>query len=354
MNKPVVSVFIPAYSNPVYTKKTLQSIVEQDYRPIELLFLDDCSPTPLEPMVDEFRKYEGDDFIIRFIRHPVNLPGVGVDNMIFGFDNCTGKYVVNMPHDDWWTDKRFLSEAVDLMERNPECHLCVANSFVENTDGLKMIQLPLSMKNRDAWQILPGDAYINLLGADNIGYQAWSAIVFNLPLSRSMGAFHYPFTLSAAESTNFGEVILDSFAFQFLLSSIGSVAITEKVIGVRGRPETAECNRSFAKERGKKFKGCGTAFVVYYSLYKADLNGKYAQAVKRRARKTIFHFPIAKINFKILKHFNYAIDACYLMLLSYLFGFIFYPRNYYWRLLRAIRDGEVSQLIAKYMKARGF
>ena len=350
MNKPVVSIFVPAYNNPVYSKKTLQSIVEQNYRPIELLFLDDCSPTPLEPMVEEFRKYEGDDFIIRFFRHPVNLQGAGVDNTIFGFDHCTGKYIVNMPHDDWWTDRRFLSEAVGLMERNPECHLCVANSIVENTDGVTMIHLPKSMRNRDTWQILPGDVYINMLGLDRIGYQAWSGIVFNLPMARSMGAFHYPFTLSTEEANAFGMIPSDSFAFQFLLSSVGFVAITEKVVSVRGKPETSVCNIT-VKERRIPSAG-QNAFVIHYNLYKADLNGKYAQAVKQRARETIFHSPIAKINLKILKHYNYAIDACYLMLCSYLAGFFYYPRNYYWRLLCAIRDGEMPQLIAK-QKARG-
>ncbi len=343
MDKPVVSIFIPAYNNPVYAKKTLQSIVEQDYRPIELLFLDDCSPTPLEPMVEEFRKYENDTFRIFFYRHHKNL---FFDNNVFGFDHCTGKYVVNMPHDDWWTDRRFLSEAVDLMERNPECHLCVANSIIENTDGVTLIHLPSSMRNRDTWQILPGDTYINMLGFDRIGHQAWSGIVFNLPMARSLGAFHYPFNLSMEEANAFGMIANDSFAFQFLLSSVGSVAITEKVVSVRGRPETALCN-IYGKER-RKFMGWDH-FIIHYNLYKADLNGKYAQAVKQRARQTIFHIPVKKINLKILKHYNYAIDACYLMLRSYLVGLcrkIFnLPRRFYSlgrRLLRAIRDREIS------------
>lgn len=309
-----MSIFIPAYNDPVYSKKTLQSIVEQDYRPIEVLFLDDCSPTPLESMVEEFRKYENDTFRIIFYRHHKNL---FFDNNVFGFDHCIGKYVVNMPHDDWWTDRCFLSEAVDLMERNPECYLCVANSIIENTDCTTLIHLPSRMRNRGTWQILQGDIYINMFGFDRIGHQAWSGIVFHRPMARSLGAFHYPFNLSVKEAKVFGMLANDSFAFQFLLSSVGSVAITEKVVSVRGRPETALCN-IYDKER-RKFTGWDH-FIIHYNLYKADLNGKYAQAVKQRARQTIFHIPVTKISLKILKHYNYAIDACYLMLCSYLIG----------------------------------
>jgi len=351
MNKPLVSVFIPAYNNPIYSKKTLQSIVEQDYRPIEVLFLDDCSPTSLEPMVEEFRKYENDKLRLSFFRHSKNLCA---DNFTFGFDHCTGKYVVNMPHDDWWTDKHFLSETVDLMEQNPECYFCVANSLVENTNNVTVIHLPLSMKNRDTWKILPGDVYINMLGPDCIGYPAWSGIVLNLPMARSMGAFHYPFTLSMEEAKVFGEVAMDSFAFHFLLSSIGSVAITEKVIGVRGQPETAICNVN-VKQR-KKFMGL-TAFVNNYNIYKAGLNGKHAQAVKQRAWKIIPHYPVNKINLKVLKRYNYAIDACYLMLCCYLAGIIYncfhsFHFNIKKRILRVIRDKEILHLISKWYKTR--
>ncbi len=349
MENPVVSVFIPAYDNPIYSRKTLQSIVEQDYRPIEVIFSDDCSPTPLEPMVQEFRKYENDTFRIFFYRQSKNLK---TDNFTFGFDHCTGKYVVNMPHDDWWTDRRFLSETVDLMERNPECYLCIANSLLENTDGRTMIHLSASMKNRDTWQIIPGDTYITMSGHRRIGHQAWSGNVFNLPMARSMGAFHYPFDLSMAEANAFGQLAHDSFSFEFLLSSVGSVAITEKVVGVRGQPETSLCNSSHRSSMGQHM------FVIHYNLFKADLNGKYVQAVKKRARETIFDWPAERINFKILRHYHYAPDAIWLMSLSYIKHLLRLPRYYvryyvslFRRLLRAIRNRELSSLIAKHKRS---
>ena len=69
----IVSVAIPAYSKPEYTRHTLQSIVTQTYRPLEVILSDDNSPNSLEPLVTEFRKYENDHFQIKYIRQPANL-----------------------------------------------------------------------------------------------------------------------------------------------------------------------------------------------------------------------------------------------------------------------------------------
>ena len=130
MEKPLVSIMIPAYNLPEYTRKTLQSIVEQEYRPIEVVLSDDCSPVSLEPLVEEFRHYESDVFTIRYYRQETNLR---VDNVMFLFDRLAGKFFLYMPHDDWLTDSKFLVETVDIMESNPECYLCVANSVLEKT-----------------------------------------------------------------------------------------------------------------------------------------------------------------------------------------------------------------------------
>jgi glycosyltransferase involved in cell wall biosynthesis len=329
MDKPVVSIFIPAYNTPGYTRKTLQSIVEQTYRPIELIFSDDCSPTPLEPLVDEFRRLESEDFKIHFSRQPINLRGA--DNMIFCFDRCTGKYIVNMPHDDWWTDRNFLSEAVELMENNHDCYLCVANSILENSDGKKMIKLPTKLNAKESWRIIHGDVYIKLLGIDRIGVQAWSGIIFNLPLARDLGVFHYPFNLTKEQADSLDIISDEFFACQFLLSSIGSVAITEKIVGVRGRPETAVCNvlKEWNYVMGQ------TGFFILYNIYKANLCGKYSRAVKKRALGTIFQYPVEKINIKIIHHYDSKPDVILFMAVSYIFHLLKRPM-YFVKLFRKL------------------
>ena len=130
--KETVSVIIPAYNNPEYTRKTLKSIVEQQYRPIEVIISDDASPISLEMLVKEFEKFQNNRFKIRYYRQPSNL-GM-MDNFTFAVRQATGKYLVPMAHDNWLIDKSFISEAAKIMEANPNCYLSIGNAVYENTN----------------------------------------------------------------------------------------------------------------------------------------------------------------------------------------------------------------------------
>lgn len=314
---PLISVIIPAYNLPDYTRKTLHSIVEQEYRPIEILISDDCSPISLEPLVEEFRMFESNNFYIKYFRQTKNLRH---DNMTFLFDRCTGKYFCNIQHDDWWIDKNFLFEAVKLMEDYPDCHMCVANSEIEGTNGQTMINLGGKLNTGGKWRVIEGDVYMKLFGANGIGFQARSGIVIDVLAARSFEILRYPYNISESLAKELSIMSDDGFSFQFLLSSIGSIAITEKVVGVRGMPST-----SYSKALGwDKFEG-QALFIIYYNLYRSDMKGKYATKVKQRAKEFIFHFPVEKLNRKILKHFNYSLEVVWLMSLSYLLYIFRWP-----------------------------
>lgn len=353
MSKPVVSVNIPAYNNPEYTRKTIQSIIEQDYRPLDILLSDDHSPTSLKPLYDEFKKFEDKSLKLRFFRRPENGLQIrrGVSNAVYCFDNAVGKYYIYMPHDDWFTDNSFISEAVELMESNEDCYLCAANSILEKSNDRKMINLLLEIDAEDKWQILRGDQYINIFGGGKgrIGYQAWSALIFDYDVARKMGMFHYPYYGTYEFAEEIGLLAIDeAFAFQFLLSSIGSVAVTNKVVSVRGVPDTSFCQSN----KGKWGKVVGMAtFFIYYNIYTADLKGKYADAVKQRAKEEIFYYRIKSINVKLLKHYGFAPSAVYLYFKNYLLWRLrkLNPLNFYYfrvikRVLAKIKSGDTINL----------
>lgn len=348
-----MSVFIPAYNIPDYTRKTLQSVVDQVYRPIELVFSDDCSPVSLEPLVKEFHCYESSDFVIRFFRQTSNLRGI--DNAIFCFHQCNGKYIVNLQHDDWWTDRYFLSETVDLMENNPRCYLCVANTEIEKSDGRLMMHLPQNIGAKNKWQIIGGDRYINLLGNNKVGFPVYSAVVINRAVGLPLGVYQSPFILSNKDGAELGVAPDEFFAFQFLLASAGEVAITEKAVSVLGRPEThASLAFDFHRTLGQ------AGFVIHYNIYKAKLNGPYAQAVKKRAREMFFSYPVEKINFKILKHYDWAWGAISFMILSYMKYLSLFPGYYLSFFRRTIHKLQkdhpknVMKGIIGKIKKRGF
>ena len=163
----LVSIAIPAYNQPAYTRKTLQSIVDQDYRPIEVVLSDDCSSTSLEPLAKEFAQFEENDFKIKYHRQSANLGFSG--NLAFSVEETTGKYLVPLPHDNWFTDNGFIAEAVTVLNQNAETYLCVANSVLEDTNE-KMLKIPGKLNARDRWVILEGDRFIRLWRKGGMGW----------------------------------------------------------------------------------------------------------------------------------------------------------------------------------------
>ena len=73
MEKNLVSVVIPAYDKPDYTRKTIQSIINQSHRPIEIILSDDNSPNSLKVLVDEKRNECGPDLEIKYYRQKKTL-----------------------------------------------------------------------------------------------------------------------------------------------------------------------------------------------------------------------------------------------------------------------------------------
>ena len=73
MNKSLISVVVPAYNLPEYTEKTIDSIMLQSYRPIEIIVSDDNSPNSLKDLVDEKKAEFDSEMNIKYFRQKENL-----------------------------------------------------------------------------------------------------------------------------------------------------------------------------------------------------------------------------------------------------------------------------------------
>lgn len=339
--KKLVSIFIAAYDNPDYTRKTINSIIEQSYRPLEVLICDDCSPNSLEILMEEFEIFQSSDLMIKYFRHEKNIRGI--DNTIFGFDQCKGEYGVNIQHDEWFVDCNFLSETVQIMEQDPECYLCVGNAYEEDQIGTKMLNIPNKYIN-NKWNILTGEEYISIMGVDEMGHPAWSSIIFNIEKLKSLGGFHYPFNLPSSYADDLDILPDEFFACQFLLSSVGNIALSDSIVSIRGRPET-----SFTLSNKNWHKCIGqAAFVVHYNLMISNHDGKYIIAMKKRAKKMLNLYPVERINKKIFKLLNNDENMKKLYYVSYIYYIFrkveYYPRNIK-KFYKLSRDRGISNAI---------
>lgn len=95
MSKPLVSVVIPVYNVEKYLRKCVQSVLDQTYKNIEIILVDDGSLDSSGVICDDYsKKY---DFVKTV--HKENQ-GLGMARNT-GMDNANGDYVVFIDSDDW-------------------------------------------------------------------------------------------------------------------------------------------------------------------------------------------------------------------------------------------------------------
>jgi glycosyltransferase involved in cell wall biosynthesis len=93
----LVSVVVPTYNRPNRLRRSVSSIIDQTYRPIEIIVVDDCSETPATDVLDQ---YNGDDITITIVRHEQNQGANAARNT--GIQHSSGEFIAFLDDDDEW------------------------------------------------------------------------------------------------------------------------------------------------------------------------------------------------------------------------------------------------------------
>ncbi|WP_297208348.1 glycosyltransferase family 2 protein [uncultured Brachyspira sp.] len=91
--EPFISIIIPVYNTEQYLKRCLDSVVNQTFKDIEIIIVNDCSPKNCDEIVKEYN-----DERIVYIKHDVNkglLLARKTGNL-----NANGKYITYLDSDD--------------------------------------------------------------------------------------------------------------------------------------------------------------------------------------------------------------------------------------------------------------
>jgi hypothetical protein len=173
-----------------------------------------------------------------------------------------------------------------------------------------MLNLSTVSDTKNGWHILRGDKFIRKWRKGGMGWT--QAFVIDNRIAQSLGAFDEPFLVSGSLAKKLNLADDNVFAFVFVLSSIGFVALTGNVVCEVGTPNNSY-SRSDIKWRKTRSK---VKFIVFYNIYKSSLEGKYAQQVRVMAKKQAFEY-IGKIfSCKIIRYYNYSFEIICLMGLS--------------------------------------
>ncbi len=111
MEKPLISVIVPVYKTEAYLEKCVNSIINQTYKNLEIILVDDGSPDRCGAMCDDFAHQ---DSRIR-VFHKENGGQSSARNL--GLDNMTGEYVGFVDSDDW-IEPRMYENLYNLIEMN--------------------------------------------------------------------------------------------------------------------------------------------------------------------------------------------------------------------------------------------
>ncbi|KKK77339.1 hypothetical protein LCGC14_2854620, partial [marine sediment metagenome] len=137
LENPLVSVLVYNYNYGRYLKECLESIVNQTYTNIEIIFSDNASTDDSWDIAQEFvKKYPGKMTITR------NRKNLGVDaNFRNCFMNLRGKYFINMCSDDVLAVE-YVEKCVAVLENNSDLGFVMVHRDILDANGNRTTEAP--------------------------------------------------------------------------------------------------------------------------------------------------------------------------------------------------------------------
>ena len=92
------TVIIPVYNRATVVQRTLDTVLSQTYRPLQLVLVDNCSTDQTLQVLQEFKRcHEGDDFQIDVAQEARHTAGAARNR---GFELATGEWIMFFDSDD--------------------------------------------------------------------------------------------------------------------------------------------------------------------------------------------------------------------------------------------------------------
>lgn len=134
-NMPLVSIIIPVYNVEKYIKECLESVINQTYKNLEIILVDDGSPDNCGKICDEYSEKDSRIHVI----HKANGGVSSARNA--GIEASTGEWIYFCDPDDW-IELDLIKKALGFSIKN-NCDMCMfdynavyKNKYIHH-DGLK-------------------------------------------------------------------------------------------------------------------------------------------------------------------------------------------------------------------------
>jgi glycosyltransferase involved in cell wall biosynthesis len=112
----LVSLVIPAHNQERFLRECLQSVIDQDYRPLEIIIVDDGSTDGSGKIIEEFQKTRREWVTVKCLRQSKQGAQEARNN---GCRVATGEFFLFLDGDDFLSRSQ-LSKQVETFKRNPD------------------------------------------------------------------------------------------------------------------------------------------------------------------------------------------------------------------------------------------
>ena len=109
-SKPTVSVIIPVFNGETHLQQSIESVLSQEYKHLDLIVVDDGSTDDTRAILDQYRNQ------LTSIRQENAGPGAARNN---GIRHASGELIAFLDADDLWPRDN-LSKHVEVLADNPE------------------------------------------------------------------------------------------------------------------------------------------------------------------------------------------------------------------------------------------
>lgn len=337
---PLISIIIPVFNVESYLRKCLDSIVNQTYRNLEILIVDDGSSDKSGIICDEYK--EKDERIRVF--HTENR-GLSVARNT-GLDYALGQYIGFVDSDDWIEPDMYevlMNRALETGADIVECGIFL--EYIDRTEEDKRIDIQFTGNNA-ILALLNGDL------SDAVWNKLWKSGLFkqiHFPKERAFEEIATTFRIFA-ESNLFSAISSSKYHYVQRKDGLSRNNDMKSVVGYwlshRERFDTLYEQVEDYNAKRKLLEHCARAIArmwVNYRIASADERERSRVIIEDMNEFTVKYLPLFglkgwNVRLRIgtfFPHFNNRIS----FLIAYLLNLLFAPKS---RGLYTEKDGTMT------------
>jgi glycosyltransferase involved in cell wall biosynthesis len=131
---PKVSIIIPCYNREKYIRQTIESVLSQTYKNIEIIAVDDGSTDATRDIIDDYIKK------IKILQHPNRINKGQSAGINLGIRYSKGEYIAILDSDDMFAPEK-IERQVKFLEEHPDVGLVYSNGFAIDENGKKLYSI---------------------------------------------------------------------------------------------------------------------------------------------------------------------------------------------------------------------